>query len=205
MAARTPLVARSSLAVLSVAYAVLAAGCGGGGAVSTPAAPVPAATTATAVAHHGPSKATFIASADRRCRVTNRRLKPIIERIVRLDLSTQPVLYRLSGYRDAFHDLGIEYEDLVSELQQLEPPAREHRLVTRTLRLLDSIPLHLDRLQASITSLDVLSFLRAELKLNKAFVRLGGTADSYGFKVCGVVPGRHPRGNDGPLPLAKQV
>jgi hypothetical protein len=163
-------------------------------------------TTAQAAAPAPPSKDEFIAAADKACRHTNRRLKPVIERLVRLDLSTQPLAFRLSGYRDAFHDLGVEYEDLIGELQQFPPPARDHRMLTRTLRLIDAIPLHLDRLQASITDLDVVLLIRAEIKLNQTFVRLGGTADAYGFRVCGVVPGRHPRGGDkGPLPLAKRV
>jgi hypothetical protein len=152
-----------------------------------------------------PSKDEFVSAADKRCRHTNRRLKPIIERVVRLDLSTQPLAFRLSGYRDAFHDLGVEYQDLIGELEQIAPPARDHRMLTRVFRLIDAIPLHLDRLQASITDLDVVLLIRSEIQLNRTFVRLGGTADAYGFRVCGVVPGRHPRGNDGPLPLARRV
>jgi hypothetical protein len=92
----------------------------------------------------------------------------------------------------------------VSQLQQLQAPPRDHRLVTRTLRLLDTIPLHLDRLQAAITDLDAISLIRGEIALNRTFIHLGGTADSYGFRVCGVVPGRHPR-SQGPLPTAKNV
>jgi hypothetical protein len=196
-------VSRPSALALAVA-ALAFAGCG---AKSEPAAaPAPQATVTTVPAAPSlPSKEAFIQSADRRCRHTNGRLKPIVERIIRLDLSTQPIAYRLSGYRDAFHDLGIEFEDLVAELQQLEVPRRDHRLVTRMMRLMDVIPLHLDRVQAAITDLDVVSLFRTEVKLNQTFVRLGGTADSYGFGVCGVVPGRHPHGDEGPFPGAKNV
>jgi hypothetical protein len=192
------------VSVGAVALGLALAGCGGGSsktAVTQPAS-VPAPQPAQP---QGPTKADFIALADRECRHTNQRIKPIIVRLIKLDLSAQPLAFRLSGYRDAFHDLGVEYEDLVSALQQLDQPQRDHRLVTRTLRLLDAIPLHLDRVQASITNLDGLSLIRAEIKLNRTFVRLGGTADAYGFNVCGVIPGRHRRGNDGPLPLAKNV
>jgi hypothetical protein len=192
---------------LALAGAVpVAAGCGGGGTGSpTPATQPTAAPAAQPSQPQGPTKAKFIALADRECRHTNARIKPIIARLIKLDLSAQPLAFRLSGYRDAFHDLGIEYEDLVSALQQLDQPQRDHRLVTRTLRLLDTIPLHLDRVQASISSLDGLSLIRAEIKLNQTFVRLGGTADAYGFNVCGVIPGRHRRSHNGPLPLAKNV
>jgi hypothetical protein len=190
------------------AAAILAAGCGSTSRPSPSSAPATSAvsTTAQPAEPAPPSKDEFIAAADKACRHTNRRLKPVIERLVRLDLSTQPLAFRLSGYRDAFHDLGVEYEDLISELQQLPPPPRDHRMLTRMFRLIDAIPLHLDRLQASITDLDIVLLIRAEIKLNQTFVRLGGTADAYGFRVCGVVPGRHPRGGDkGPLPLAKPV
>jgi hypothetical protein len=193
---------RASVGVVALGLAL--AGCGGGSSKTpvTQPASVPAPRPAQP---QGPTKADFIALADRECRHTNQRIKPIIVRLIKLDLSAQPLAFRLSGYRDAFHDLGVEYEDLVSALQQLDQPQRDHRLVTRTLRLLDAIPLHLDRVQASITNLDGLSLIRAEIKLNRTFVRLGGTADAYGFNVCGVIPGRHRRGNDGPLPLAKNV
>jgi hypothetical protein len=191
-------------ALLAILAAAALAGCG---SKAQPAAttPAPQATTAaTTQVSETPrvKKADFIHEADKACAHTNRRLKPIIQRIVRLDLSTQPLGFRLAGYRDAFHDLGVEYEDMYSDLQQLEVPNRDHRLVTRTYRLLDSIPLHLDRLQSSISNLDVVSFIHAEIKLNQTFIRLGGTADSYGFRVCGVVPGRHRRGQK-PLPIAK--
>ncbi|MFL5842838.1 MAG: hypothetical protein ACJ77Z_20515 [Thermoleophilaceae bacterium] len=197
----------SALAVALAGTALAVAACGSGSGARSQARRVqPVATTAAQPAQaEGVTKADFIALADRTCRHTNKRLKPIISRLVRLDQSTQPLAFRLSGYRDGFHDLGVEYEDLVSELQQLDQPRRDHRMVTRTLRLLDAIPLHLDRLQASISSLDAESFIRAEIKLNQTFVRLGGTADAYGFNVCGVIPGRHRRGNDGPLPIAKNV
>jgi hypothetical protein len=195
--------ARTVAAALA-ATAFAAAGCGGGGA-QAPATEAVATTVAQPSQPPAATKADFIAVADRRCRHTNQRLEPIVNRLIKLDQSTQPLAFRLSGYRDGFHDLGVEYEDLVSELQQLDQPRRDHRLVTRTLRLLDAIPLHLDRLQAAITSLDGTSFIRAEIKLNQTFVRLGGTADAYGFNVCGVIPGRHRRGKDGPLPIAKNV
>jgi hypothetical protein len=195
----------STVAALLALLALLA-GCGSSKPAATVTVTQPTATTATQApqAAAGPTKASFIHQADKECAHTNRRLKPVISRIVRLDLSTQPLAFRLAGYRDAFHDLGIEYEDLLSELRQLEAPHRDHRLVTRTMRLLDAIPLHLDRLQSSITNLDAVSFVRAEIKLNQTFIRLGGTADSYGFRVCGVVPGRHRKGS-GPLPTAKNV
>jgi hypothetical protein len=196
-----------TVAAALAAAALVAVGCGSSGG-SRPQAPATQAVATTVAQPSQPpatTKADFVALADRRCRHTNQRLKPIINRLVKLDQSTQPLAFRLSGYRDGFHDLGVEYEDLVSELQQLDQPRRDHRLVTRTLRLLDAIPLHLDRLQAAITSLDGESFIRAEIKLNQTFVRLGGTADAYGFNVCGVIPGRHRRGNDGPLPIAKNV
>jgi hypothetical protein len=197
----------SALAVALAGTALAVAACGSGSGARSQARRVqPVATTGAQPAQaEGVTKTDFIALADRTCRHTNKRLKPIISRLVRLDQSTQPLAFRLSGYRDGFHDLGVEYEDLVSELQQLDQPRRDHRMVTRTLRLLDAIPLHLDRLQASISSLDAESFIRAEIKLNQTFVRLGGTADAYGFNVCGVIPGRHRRGNDGPLPIAKNV
>jgi hypothetical protein len=204
---RAPFSKRSSAIALALA-GLVATGCGSsGGGTPSPAPTTQPVTTAAAQAPSakGTTKADFIALADRSCRHTNRRLKPIISRLVKLDQSAQPLAFRLSGYRDGFHDLGVEYEDLVSELQQLDQPQRDHRLVTRTLRLLDAIPLHLDRLQAAITSLDGDSFIRAEIKLNQTFVRLGGTADAYGFNVCGVIPGRHRRGKDGPLPIAKNV
>jgi hypothetical protein len=197
---------RSGAAALAAA-AILAAGCGSTSNSRPSSAPAtsPVSTTAQPAEPAPPSKDEFIAAADNACRHTNRRLKPVIERLVRLDLSTQPIAFRLSGYRDAFHDLGVDYEDLLSELQQIAPPARDHRMLTRMFRLLDSIPLHLDRLQASINDLDIVLLIRSEIKLNQTFVRLGGTADAYGFRVCGVVPGRHPRGDKGPLPLAKPV
>ena len=191
---------------LSAALVLAAlAGCGSGGNGTTGAPARPAATTTT-VAAKPPrvKKADFVHEADKACARANRRLKPIFQRIVRLDLSTQPLAFRLAGYRDAFHDLGIEYEDMLSALQQLEVPSRDHRLVTRAFRLLDDIPLLLDRLQSSITNLDLVSFIRAEIKLNHTVVRLGGTADAYGFRVCGVIPGRHRRGQ-GPLPTARNA
>jgi hypothetical protein len=195
MAIRAPFVA-----VLVVALA----GCGSSSNTASTPVTQPAATTTQVAQPTQPKKSDYIRLADKACKHTNRRLKPIFMRLIRLDLSTQPIQFRLAGYRDAFHDLGIEYEDLYSELQQLEVPNRDHRLVTRAYRLFDQIPLHLDRMQAAITNLDALSLIRTEIKLNKTFVRLGGAADSYGFRVCGVIPGRHRRG-EGPLPTAKNV
>jgi hypothetical protein len=197
---------RMALRLLPLALiTLLAAGCGSSAFTTTtsPPATTAAATAAPKTVAAAPAKHDFIALADRVCHRTNHRLKPIVKRIVRIAESGQPLAFELSGFRDAYHRIGLVYEDMVGDLQQLQPPPSGRRVVARMIRMLDTIPLYLDRLQAAIDELDAVSFIRAVVKLNHTVVRVGGIASGYGFHVCGVVPTRRSHSGDGPFPAKK--
>src|SRR4051794_16183205 len=85
-----------TLAGALAAAALVAVGCGssGGGGARAPATPAVATTVAQPSQPPATTKADFIALADRACRHTNQRLKPIISRLVKLDQSTQPLAFR---------------------------------------------------------------------------------------------------------------
>jgi hypothetical protein len=173
-------------ALLTIALGALLSACGSGGAVKTVTVQQQAAQHANTVARptRDQQKADFIAQADRFCDEAYSEMSPIADRWDRIDRSSLPFYSRLPRYRAVFRDLGSAYEDLVGNLEGLHRPTGDAGRIGRFIRMLDSIPLQLDRLSASTYSLDVGLMGRAERHIYHTRIQAAGLADGYGFKVC---------------------
>lgn len=175
----------SAVASFLCAVAVVITGCGSSSKTPPPSAAATSAST-TPAASAEPTKAQFIAQADRICRESSKSLAATDKRTtsaVRAEEAADTSAHRDSMAR-GFKDSVALARPGLDRLRGLAPPAEDRVVVAKYLSARDHQLTLADSFASALANNDasMVSTLATQLKEGKA--TLQGLAQGYGFKEC---------------------
>ncbi len=147
---------------------LLLAGCGGGGGGA------------------GPSKAAYIARADRICATARMQGGPLVSQLTAAAAGSLSAgsAAKLAGVVEQLH--GIEARAL-TQLRGLSQPSGDHDAIERFLAPSGQVVDAMANAQAALSRGDVTSALGLLQQTQATAQQAKAAADSYGFKQCGLV------------------
>ena len=155
---RTPL----GLAMLVAAFAIGACGGGGGG---------------------GPTKADYIARADKICRAAHKSAVPLIAQLTSAGTSLNPAAARkLAAVADRLHSIQAGY---LAQLRALEQPSGDKKTIEAFLTPAGQVVGGIGNAAGSLSRGDVTTTLGLLAQAQGAGAEAKNAADAYGFKECG--------------------
>ncbi len=145
------------------AVGVVLAGCGGGSS--------------------GPTKADYIARADKICRQARSAALPLVKQVTAGGFSLSPSeAKKLAGVASQLHTVEARY---LAQLQALEQPSADKKAIAAFLTPAASVVKAIDSAAAALQRGDLVTTLGLLNEAQSAGSEAKTAADAYGFKDCG--------------------
>lgn len=167
--------------IVPIAVCLLFAGCGGDDGAEDRANPSDRPTTTAAPSGPAPTRAEYIARADKLCKRTNARAKPVVRRLLRAKPDEELSLYPIA---DDYRELEQLYRGLVDDLLAIQAPPQRGAILDEYKRVLRRRALLASNMAAAAEEDHLSRYMAFFAKIVPIGVLSERLAKRYGFKEC---------------------